>query len=198
MPPGARSKGPGVPHPGFVGLEPSRAAAIRGVVPLVDDRIGFSRPWSNLPLSFHLCMRVRVQLRDIYLSGAWGLGPDCSRREQRVLYADNVSKMSTSVWGNQDGGRWVGAEFSHQEGALAQLEVEMCSGQSAGSRKAMQGFGMGAFVCSGRPQSGTRGEGLTGLCTGVRHTQRQLVRVDLGVKRKPVGHSFRGAPGSRS
>lgn len=41
-------------------------------------------------------------------------------------------KMSTSLRGRQDKGRWVEAEFSHQEGALAQLEVEMCARQGRG------------------------------------------------------------------
>lgn len=59
-------------------------------------------------------------------------------------------EMFPSVQGNQDGGRWVWAEFSHQEGALAPLEVDMCSGQSKGFQEAMQGFGMGALACSGR------------------------------------------------
>lgn len=64
----------------------------------------------------------------------------------QTIYPD----MSPSVQGNQDGGKWAGAEFSHQEGALGPLEVDMCSGQSKGFQVAMQGFGMGALVCSGR------------------------------------------------
>lgn len=106
--------------------------------------------------------------------------------------------MSTSVWGNQDGGRWVGAEFSHQEGALAQLEAEMCSGLSKGFQEGHAGIWDGGSLCARGGLSPVTGEEPhRSLHSGQVH-KRQLVRVDLGVKGKPAGHSFRGAPGSRS
>lgn len=65
-----------------------------------------------------------------------------------------------------------GAEFSHQEGALAQLEVGMCSGQS----KEFQGN-----------LSQVTGEEPSQVSIRWSGTQRQLVRVDSGVKGKLEG-----------
>lgn len=83
--------------------------------------------------------------------------------------------------GMEKGGE--GAEFSHREGALAQLEAGMCSGQSKGFQRSL---------------SQVTGEEPSQVSIRWSGTQRQLLRVDLGVKGKLAGCSFRRAPGHRN
>lgn len=82
------------------------------------------------------------------------------------------------------------AEFSHQRGALAQLQVGVCSGRTRLSWKAIQGFEV-------RPRKASIWSQVRRLhryCGQV--PRRQLVRVDSDVKRKPAGCSFRKSQGT--